>query len=105
MVSGDRADEPSFSAVSLRADEKEIREDIPELDQGLRKDTLEFEPVRRRAPKRRRGFRRLAIIIGVVFVAGGAWEIWGEYLTGGASDAIPIVRAPTGPLRRDRTPP
>ena len=66
MVPGDRSDEPSFSAVNLVADEKEFREDIPELDQReLRKDTLEFEPVRRRAPRRRRGFRRLVIIIGI----------------------------------------
>ena len=34
-----------------------------------------------------------------MFVAGVAWEMWGDYLTGGASDAIPIVRAPTGPIK------
>ena len=100
MVPGDRSDEPSFSAVNLVADEKEFREGIPELDQKeLRKDTLEFEPVRRRAPRRRRGVRRLVIIIGVVIVAVGAWAIWGDYLTGGSSDTIPIVRAPIGPIK------
>ena len=100
MVPGDRSDEPSFSAVNLVAEVKESQEDIPELDQGeLRKDTLEFEPVRRRAPRRRRGVRRLVIIIGVVIVAVGAWAIWGDYLTGGSSDTIPIVRAPIGPIK------
>ena len=100
MVPGDRSDEPSVSAVRSAAEEKEFPEDIPDLDQReLRKDTLEFEPVRRRAPKRRRGVRSAVIVTVLLFIVVGAWAIWGEYLTGGSSDRIPVVRAPSGPIK------
>ena len=100
MVSDDRSNLPHFSAVRSTAEEDDFLEDIPDLDQReLHTDTLEFEPVRRRTPKRRRGLRRVALILGLVIIVGSAWAIWGEILTGGPSDSIPIVRAPSGPIK------
>ena len=100
MVPDDRSDEPRFSAVRSTAEEEDFPEDIPDLDQReLRTDTLEFEPVRRRTPKRRRGVRSFVLIVALVVIAGGAWGIWGELLTGGATNSIPIVRAPSGPIK------
>ena len=100
MVADDRSDEPHFSSVSTTVGEGDFQEDIPDLDQReLHTDTLEFEPVRRRTPKRRRGLRRVALILGLVIIVGVAWAIWGEILTGGPSDSIPIVRAPSGPIK------
>ena len=100
MVPDDRSDEPRFSAVRPTAEEGDFLEDIPDLDQReLRTDTLEFEPVRRRTPKRRPGVRSFVLIVALVVIAGGAWGIWGELLTGGATNSIPIVRAPSGPIK------
>ena len=100
MVSDDRSDEPRFSAVHSTAEEEDFLEDIPDLDQReLRTDTLEFEPVRRRTPKCRRGVRSAVLIVALAVIAAGAWGIWGELLTGSATNSIPIVRAPSGPIK------
>ena len=100
MISNDRSDEPSLSVTQSTLNDGDNLRDIPDLSQTeLRTDTLEFEPVRRRAPKRRRGVRTLAFTIGLLVIIGGAWGIWGGYFTGVNSDGIPIVRAPNGPIK------
>jgi len=106
MASADRIEEPRLTAVPSTSDDEVPLSDIPDLDQGeLRTDTLEFEPVRRRTPKKKRGFRLLFMVLALVVIAGGAWAIWGDAITGGNSNEIPIVRAPDGPIKvRPETP-
>jgi len=74
--------------------------DIPELDQGeLRADTLEFEPVSRRAPKKPKRWRLPVMILIIAGAGYGAWEIWGQELTGPAPEEIPLVKAPEGQIK------
>jgi len=106
MASADRIEEPHLTAVPSTAENEVPLSDIPDLDQDeLRTDTIEFEPVRRRTPKRRRGFRLLSIVVVLIILAGGAWAIWGDAITGGNPDEIPVIRAPDGSIKvRPETP-
>lgn len=74
-------------------------EDIPELDNDLKADTLEFERVSRSSKPNRLG---LKLILGVVVLGVGgiaAWAQWGDELFGRNGDELPIVRASEIPLK------
>lgn len=74
--------------------------DIPELDQSeLRADTLEFEPVDRRTPKKGRSKRWLLMLIVIGGLGYGGWALWGDDLSGPKPVEIPLVKAPEGPIK------
>ncbi len=85
--------------IGLAGDEV-LLGDIPEWDQGeLRADTLEFEPVNRRAPKKPKRWRLPVLVVVIAGAAYGGWEILGQELTGPALEEIPLVKAPEGTIK------
>ena len=70
----------------------------PEVGPEDRSDTLAFEPVQRRSPKRRIG-RTLIILVLLVGAGAGAWARWGDQLRLAPTDEIPVVRADAAPIK------
>ena len=96
MPPGDRLPD---TGSGLEEDEVPLG-DIPELDRGeLRTDTLEFERVRLRVPKRRRGTRLIFSFVILLVIASGAWALWGDQITGPDPNQIPLVKAPDSPFK------
>ena len=100
MASADSNDKFQQSAV-LSGDEREgPLDDSSDSDyDGPRTDILEFEPVRRGKPKRKRFFRKVAVVVGLLVVSAATWMIWGNTLTGSNPNEMPVVRAPIGPIK------
>ena len=95
MISDDQSREPRDEPVlGPRIDP------APEPEAGSEdpSDTLAFEPVQRRRPKRRIG-RTLIILVLLVGAGAGAWARWGDQLRPASGDEIPMVRADAAPIK------
>ncbi len=93
MISDDQSREPRDEPVlGPRIDPE------PEAGPEDRSDTLAFEPVQRRRPKRRIG-RTLIILVLLVGAGAGAWARWGGQLRPAPGDEIPVVRADAAPVK------
>ena len=95
MISDDHSREPRDEPIlGPRVDP------VPEPEAGPedRSDTLAFELVQRRRPKRRIG-RTLIILVLLVGAGAGAWARWGEQLRPAPGDEIPVVQADAAPIK------
>lgn len=83
-------------------DRPELIAQMDDLDTGIdpRDDTLAFEPVKRRTPKRKIPISILTLLMVLIAGAGaGAWYGWGEAYFLGKDGEMIIVRAEEGPIK------
>ncbi len=95
MITDDHSREPRDEPVLERPIDP-----VPATETGPedRSDTLAFEPVQRRRPKRRIG-RTLIILVLFVGAGAGAWARWGDQLRLAPTDEVPVVRADAAPIK------
>lgn len=75
-------------------------DDIPDLNaEELKSDTLEFERVSRRRPRKKGGLKWAILILVLGGGAYAAWDKWGDEVFGPKPDELPIVRAPETPMK------
>ena len=95
MITDDHSREPRDEPVLERPIDPGPATEISPED---RSDTLAFEPVQRRRPKRRIG-RTLIILVLFVGAGAGVWARWGDQLRLAPTDEIPVVRADAAPIK------
>ncbi|NQV56291.1 MAG: hypothetical protein HQ503_10570, partial [Rhodospirillales bacterium] len=98
MSAEDRRLEDGRLSIDLGIESEPPLGEIQDLDRGeLHTDTMEFEPIKRRRP--RRGRKKIVISLIIILLFAGAWFVLAGGLMDKKTDGVPLIMAAEGPIK------